>query len=192
MSHTEYVANYTDLIANCHKEIKKEGVSDAYIREFFMFIVICNKNNKPFEYPFFEFERIIKIIKNNSKLESKIIKILDYKEIILHFKENLDKHLQEFFIDKMKYYFSQNVMSTQIELCNLNFFINKNLIYSLKILNNVKISTVLDLLKQNNQIISKNMILIKDGKVMDLNKTLIHYKINNNNNNIEIVISQTS
>jgi hypothetical protein len=192
MSHTEYVKIYTDLIDICHKEIKKEGVSDAYIREFFMFIVICNNNNKPFEYPFVEFERIIKIIKNNSYLESEIIKILNYKQNSLNFTENLDKHLQEFFIDKMKYYFSQNVLSTQIELCNLNFFMNKNLIYSLKIINNVKISTIIDLFKQYTNITSNNLIFIKDKKNMEINKTLLHYKVNKDDSNIEVVISQSS
>jgi hypothetical protein len=192
MSKIEYIDIYTKLLTDCHKEIKKEGISDAYIKEFFMFIVICNNYNKPFEYPFVEFERIIKVIKHNLNLELEIIKILNHKEISLKFTENLDKHLQEFFIDKIHSYFSQNIISTKIELCNINFFMNKNIIYSLKTMNNVKISTIMELFKKYTNISSKNLIFIKDKKNMELNNTLLHYKINKDTSNIEVVLSQSS
>jgi hypothetical protein len=192
MNKTEYIDIYTRLLTECHKEIKKEGISDAYIKEFFMFIVICNNYNKSFEYPFVEFERIIKVIKNNSNLESEIIKNLNYKGTSLNFTENLDKHLQEFFIDKINSYFSQNIISTKIDLCNINFIMNKNLVYSLKTMNNVKISTIMELFTKYINISSKNMIFVKDNKNLELNKTLMHYKINKDNSNIEVVLSQSS
>jgi hypothetical protein len=156
------------------------------------FALICNNYNKPFEYPFIEFEKIIKVIKNNSNLESEIIKILNYKGTSLFFTENLDKHLQEFFIDKINSYFSQNIISTKIDLCDINFIINKKIVYCLKTMNNVKISIIVELFKKYTNISSKNMIFVKDNKNMELNKTLIHYKINKDNSNIEVVLSQSS
>lgn len=192
MNITKCIEINTRLFTECYKDINKEGVSDAYIKEFFMFIVICKKYNKPFEYPFIEFERIIKVINKNSDLEKQIIVILDSKDKVLKFTENLDKHLQEFFIDKIYSHFSHNIISKQIELCNVNFLMNRNLVYNLKTMNNVKVSNILELFKKYNNITSKNIIFIKDNKNMELNKTLLYYKINNDNTDIEVVLSQTS
>ena len=176
---------------NFTTDLKK--ISDAYKKEFSMFLSICKLNNFNYSYPFYEFDRIIDIVINNKELFDKIKKILDQNDS-LTFNKNICINLQEIFIICMKYNFNYDIIGcNKIKYVNLkikfNIYIEEIYILSLNTVNDLK---NLIFKKFNLNLISDRYLeLYKDKILLQDNKKLIEYDIDDDDI-INIIINQKS
>jgi hypothetical protein len=189
---------YNDLNKFTNIFKNESGVSDVYIKEFLMFISICISNNLPFIYPFAEFKKIIDIVINNQKIKFHIMNHMNFKDnlnknilTIVHFKHMYDKTLQEFFINKMKEYFLHEVISTKIGSYDITMRVNNNSKYILNIDNSLDVLTVKKMFikQQNLNIETKYIFFYNNKNELHDDKCLIEYLISNENDTIDVKIS---
>ena len=198
MTITQSKELYSELLEKTEMELKKIGISDAYINEFIMIISICTSNDMTIEYPFYELSKIANHILNTNL--KTIIGIILQKYLInkssleilnmLQIQKKFNKDFQQFIISKMKYIFNYESICCKIELCDINFVMNKKTIDIIKIMNDVDVKILLDLFcKKNNM---NNIKFYIDNKEMILNDKLIDYGISYENNIINVIILQKS
>jgi hypothetical protein len=199
--HTQCKELYNDLLAKTEHHFKKLGISDAYINEFNMILSICITHNVKIEYPFYELTKIVNSIQINQNIKTIIGIILQNHlpnktplEILsmLKIKKNFNKDLQEFIISKMKYIFNYDTICSKIELCDIKFIINKKIVDTIKIMNDVEISVLLELFCRKNNMNINNVLFFIDNKEMIINNKLIDYGITYENNIIDVIIFQKS
>lgn len=201
MSHPHIICKdlYNDLMPKTEYYFKKNGISDAYIKEFIMTMSICISHNVKIEYPFYELTKITKYVSEDINIKSIIGYVLQKHltnknplEILnmLHIHKNFTKHYQEFILYKMKSIFDYDSICSKIELCDINFFMNKKKIDTIKIMNDVDVKILVDLFCNKNNM--SNIKFYVDNKEMNLNDKLIDYGINSENNIINVVIFQKS
>jgi hypothetical protein len=173
-------------------ELKK--ISDAYKKEFIMFLTICKIQKFDYSYPFFEFDKIINIIQNNDELYKKFLCILERDNIPILFKKNISYNLQDMFIICIKYRFNHDMICKAINYVEINLKFSLVHTKKIKLLNITTIKTLKnDLIHKFNLNVSghKMFELYKDKKILDEDKKLIEYDIENDDT-IDIIINQKS
>ena len=194
---------YNELLSKTEQHFKKLGISDIYINEFIMILTICVTHDINIEYPFYELTKISNYMKDDSNLNIKtIIAIILQKHLInktpleilymLNIQKNFNKDLQDFMIAKMKYIFNYNTICSKIELCDIKFVMNKKIIDTIKIINDVDVIILLELFCKKNNMNINNIKLFIDNKEMYITNKLIEYGITYENNIINVIILQKS
>lgn len=190
---------YYGLLAKTEHYFKKIGISDAYIKEFIMTISICVSHDINLEYCFYELNKIATYVNEDINIKSIFSYVLQQcltdktqTDILdmLHIQKKFTKNHQDFIIHKMKSIFNYDTVCSKIELCDIKFIMNKKIIDSIKIMNDVEVAILFNLFCNKN-----NMINIKfyvNNKEMILGDKLIDYGISYENNIINVIIFQKS
>jgi hypothetical protein len=176
---------------NFTTDLKK--ISDAYKKEFIMFLSICKLNNFNYSYPFYEFDRIIDIVIHNIELFDKIKKILDQNDS-LTFNKNICINLQEMIIICMKYNFNYDIIGCNtIKYVNLklkfNIYIEEIYILNLNTVNDLK-NLIFNKFKLN-LVSDKYLEIYKDKICLQDDKKIIEYDVDDDDI-INIIINQKS
>lgn len=190
---------YYGLLAKTEQYFKNIGISDAYIKEFIMTISICISHDIKIEYCFYELNKIATYVNEDINIKSNFGYVLQHcltdkspLDILnmLHIEKKITKNHQDFIIHKMKVFFNYDTICSKIELCDIKLVMNKKIIDTIKIMNDVDVVILFNLFCNRN-----NMINIKfyvNNKEMNLNDKLIDYGISYENNIININFSQKS
>ena len=164
------------------------NVSDIYIKEFSMFLSICLNENIPLNYPFYEFDKIVKTIQNTHELHNMLNEIFNKK---LTFKKVYDRTLQLSLINLMKKYFSHDSQCNLIKNVSIKFKMNFNIFEEVNLSNLSELQDLINLIKTKHNINSNCLKFYKDKIEIENNRKLIEYDIEDEDI-ITVVINQQS
>jgi hypothetical protein len=190
---------YYGLLEKTEHYFKKIGISDAYIKEFIMTISICISHDLKIEYSFYELTKITNYVNEDINIKSIFGYVLQQHltnktplDILnmIHIQKKFTKNHQDFIIHKMKSIFNYNTICSKIELCDINFVMNKRIIDAIKIMNDVEVIILMELFCSKNNM--NNIKFYVNNKEMMLTDKLIDYGITYENNIINVIIFQKS
>jgi hypothetical protein len=190
---------YYGLLAKTETYFKQIGISDAYIKEFIMTISICVVHDVKIEYSFYELTKIATYVNEDINIKSIIGYVLQQRLTnktpldILHMvniQKKITRNHQDFIIHNMKIYFNYDTICSKIELCDIKFIMNKRIIDTIKIMNDVNVNILVDLFCNKNKM--NNIKFYVNNKEMNLDDKLIDYGISYENNIINVIIFQKS
>lgn len=176
-------------ILNAYKLITElRTISDIYIKEFSMFLSICLNDKIPLNYPFYEFDKIIKTIQNTKELNNMLKQIFN-KTLI--FKKIYDKTLENFIVNSMKKNFQHDSKCNLIKDVSIKFKMNFNTFEKITLSNLSELDDLIKFIKSKHDLNLNSIKLYKDKNEIIHNKKLIEYDIEDDDI-ITVIINHSS